>query len=248
VLGFGQIGRLDLNQLEKGVLGYQLDSQAVNACKLLIQKQGINYFYDISNSAEEYFPLQMGNGDYKIILLEKISGSSYKVVQSNLVALSLKKSEDAFLGSVQNICWSTEDLAIKKAAQLTEGLQSDYDKIQAIYDYVVENITYDQVKARSISSGYVPDINDTYYYEKGICYDYSALFAAMLRSVGVPAKLVMGKSRLVKDTYHAWNEVFLETEGKWIVMDTTIDAALRKASKSYSAKKSCDDYTPDKFY
>ncbi|UUZ86988.1 transglutaminase-like domain-containing protein [Paenibacillus sp. P26] len=62
---------------------------------------------------------------------------------------------------------------------------------------------------------------------QGICYDASALFAAMLRSSGVPVKLVQGYAPGIRQ-YHAWNEVYLEGKG-WITMDVTTDAQYIRA-------------------
>ena len=46
----------------------------------------------------------------------------------------------------------------------------------------------------------------------GICFDYAALMAAMLRSQGVPVKLVVGYTGNV---YHAWLNVWSEKDG-WV--------------------------------
>ena len=49
----------------------------------------------------------------------------------------------------------------------------------------------------------------------------------MLRSVGVPTKLVMGRKNDIKE-YHAWNQVYLADNNEWINIDTTYDAGLKK--------------------
>ena len=48
--------------------------------------------------------------------------------------------------------------------------------------------------------------------KKGICFDYAALMCGMLRSQGVPCKLVVGYAGT---TYHAWISVWSEQSG-WI--------------------------------
>ena len=60
-------------------------------------------------------------------------------------------------------------------------------------------------------------------------------------SGGVPVKLVKGYLE-GSDTYYAWNEVYLESSRKWMIIDTTIDAAslssraagMYKDSKQYN--------------
>ncbi|MGN7382731.1 transglutaminase-like domain-containing protein [Paenibacillus sp. SAFN-117] len=75
-----------------------------------------------------------------------------------------------------------------------------------------------------------------------MCYGYSSLFAAMLRSVGIPAKLVMGHSQYVTE-YHAWNEVYLNNE--WVTIDTTIDSGKSNAAAVY---KNSDKYEAMRVY
>lgn len=244
----GMFGSLDYSMLNKGTVGYSLSADSGKKYKLAIQKQGVTYYYNITSGVQDYFPLQTGNGDYTVKLLENVSGSQYRVVQSNVVTLAVAQSQDAFLGSVQNIEWSYEDAAIQKAAELTKDLSTDREKIQAIYNYIITNVTYDRTKARTVTSQYIPEINSTFSTNKGICYDYASLFAAMLRSVNIPAKLVMGSCSLTNGQYHAWNEVYCTDTGSWLVIDTTSDASLRAASKNYDMVKDAGQYTASKVY
>ena len=71
--------------------------------------------------------------------------------------------------------------------------------------------------------------------KKGICFDYCALFSAMLRAQGIPTKLVIGKVQPEGIT-HSWSQVYLD--GKWKWMDTTMDGKGHKES----------DYTMEKEY
>jgi transglutaminase-like putative cysteine protease len=109
---------------------------------------------------------------------------------------------------------------VRLAASLSSG-KSTSEKVKAVYDWVVSHIDYDFGK--NPQAGYVPDIVDTYNSKDGICYDFAALFAAMLRSQGVPTKLVKGYADNVSG-YHAWNEVYVG--GKWYTVDTSNDAQV----------------------
>ena len=84
--------------------------------------------------------------------------------------------------------------------------------MEKIYDYVVANLTYDKAKASSVQSGYLPVLDSVLASKKGICFDYAALMTGMLRSQGVPCKLVVGYAGTV---YHAWINVWTEETG-WI--------------------------------
>ena len=67
---------------------------------------------------------------------------------------------------------------------------------------------------------------------KGICFDYAALMTGMLRSQGVPCKLVVGYAGTA---YHAWISVYtadtgwlngiIEFDGNvWTLVDPTFGA------------------------
>lgn len=81
--------------------------------------------------------------------------------------------------------------------------------------------------------------------KSGICYDYASLFAGILRSQGIPAKLVKGYKSDLKE-YHAWNEVLIDN--KWIVIDTTYDAALKDSKTKVSMIKEKSEYKNLKVY
>ena len=82
--------------------------------------------------------------------------------------------------------------------------------------FVTRTVLYDHIKAKTVESGYLPDVDDTMDTKKGICFDYAALVACMLRTQGVKCKLVIGYA---DQYYHAWNDVLLD--GDWVRYDTT---------------------------
>ncbi|MOA41408.1 Transglutaminase-like superfamily protein [compost metagenome] len=118
-------------------------------------------------------------------------------------------------------------------------------KVQAIYNYVISNIKYDNQLAVKSTADYLPEIDRTFVTKKDICYGYSALFAAMLRSVDIPTKLVMGNSDYVT-TYHAWNEVYLN--GSWVIIDTTVDAGWKGTTTTFEMIKNASKYKAAKQY
>lgn len=189
--------------------------------RVMVEKDGQKYYYSLNNPKEE-IPAQLGSGSYLVKILQNTSGNSYKVVEKSNLNISVNNMA-VYLSSSQPVYWENQDKLIQLANSLTEGLKTDKEKVDAAYKYVISNIKYDYNKINTISNDYVPDIQATIDSKTGICYDYSALFAGILRSQGIHTKLVKGyKTGL--NVYHAWNEVFLD--GEWITVDTTFDAAL----------------------
>lgn len=112
-----------------------------------------------------------------------------------------------------------------KAKQLTMYSNSDKEKAKAIYAWVGANITYDFNKATDVLGG--KSVSDSgaraaWTTKSGICFDYACLYIAMARSIDLPVRLITGEaSNGTEFGPHAWNQVYLEDEGKWINVDTT---------------------------
>ncbi|GIQ67188.1 transglutaminase domain-containing protein [Xylanibacillus composti] len=213
--------------------------------KIRISKGEQQYTYDAGSY--NIFPLQMGDGNYSIMLLEQVTGNKYRLLKGQQVTYKAQTPEEVYQQSIQNIQWDESMDVIEKAAALTEKLETDEEKIKAIYQYVVSNITYDYEKAKSVKSGYIPSVEQTYESKSGICYDYAAIFAAMLRSVDIPTKLVMGHRSDISE-YHAWNEVYLKEKDEWRTIDTTYDAAFIGKQVQSSMYQNSDLYTSERAY
>ncbi|MUT67653.1 transglutaminase-like domain-containing protein [Paenibacillus sp. NEAU-GSW1] len=235
---------LDTSKLNNGVVSVAYDVKSDVKTKVMITKGNEKYTYSLTD-AKENFPLQLGNGDYTVSVLENTSGNKYKVVSKEEVSLELDDTNTVFLNSIQNVKWNSSNKAIQKAKELTANKKTDSEKVKAIYNYIVNNVSYDYDLAANLPTDYLPNIDRTLSSKKDICYGYSALFAAMLRSVDIPTKLVMGNTTYVKQ-YHAWNEVMLN--GEWVIVDTTVDAGLKKANKKYEFAKEASKYTTAKEY
>ena len=237
---------LDVSKLSNGVISINYKVASDTRIKVMITKDSSKYSYNLNANQEiQSFPLQSGNGEYKVAILENISGNKYKTLQSDSISLTLKDTASLYLNSIQNINWAESVDAVKKAQELTKGKKTDEEKAKAIYNYIIRTISYDYKLAGNVSSDYIPVVDRVLSMKKGICYDYSSLYASMLRSIGIPAKLVMGNSSYVEE-YHAWNEVFLN--GKWVIVDTTVDAGYKKNNKTTSFSKEQSKYEAVKVY
>lgn len=211
--------------------------------KVMIQKGDKKYTYDISSSGKkESFPLQLGNGTYKVSLLANTSGNSYKLIASKSIDVKLTNPNSVYLTSIQNIDWNVDSKAVAKAVELTKGVDDVEKKARILWDYMVKNNAYDYNKLSTLSSGYVPVIDQTLAEKKGICYDFTSLYAAMLRSQGKPAKLVKGYAPKNASGYHSWNEVYDESKGQWIIVDTTYDLQVITVNPKVPMIKNSKDF------
>lgn len=242
----GNAGWLNTAKLAQGVVGIRYAVNKDIITRVTVAKGEAKYTYTITAGETEVFlPLQLGNGEYTITVLENTTGNKYQVKHRENVKLDLKDGNAVYLNAIQLVNWNDKGNAAKKAIELAKKQKTDTQKAKAIYDYIVSTIKYDEKLAANVATTYIPNIDQVIKAQKGICYDYAALFAAMLRANGIPAKLVMGKSAYV-DTYHAWNEVYLD--GEWVIMDTTVDTAYKNKNKKIDLYKKADYYVVDKQY
>jgi len=202
--------------------------------KLKVQTKGpsgVTYTYDLrTDGAYETFPMSDGSGDYIVSVFKNVSDNKYASVISAKFTASLTNEFAPFLRPNQYVNFTKDSAAVAKAAALvTEaGAKENLDKVAAVYKYVINNITYDTEKAKSVKSGYLPDVDKVMSSGKGICFDYAALMAAMLRSQNVPVKLVVGNAVSGKNVvYHAWLNVWSEKDG-WVDSAIYFDGSVWK--------------------
>ena len=241
-----------------GVTVYQNDFASIDASNtsqgyVMVKYNGTNekvklqitcpdqscYTYLISDrGAYDTFPLTAGNGSYALQVLENVAGDTYTVSLAQSINVNIEDEFLPFLYPNQYVNFHTDSKAVSKGSDLAKDTYSDLDVVQNSYNYVIKNISYDTEKAQNVSYGYVPDIDDTLSSKKGICFDYAALMASMLRSQNIPTKLEVGYSG---DAYHAWISTYIDDKGwvddiiqfngdTWQIMDPTLAATNDSAA------------------
>lgn len=210
--------------------------------KVKLQTTGpskVTYTYDMTADGEyDAFPFSDGDGSYKITVFKNVSGTKYSTILSKTVTVKMTDPMAPFIRPNQYINYKTDSKAVEIAAEKCSGLDDNLDKVEAVYNYVVGTITYDKDKAKTVKSGYIPDIDKVLESKKGICFDYAALMTAMLRSQNVPCKLVVGYAG---SSYHAWINVWSEKDGwvdnliyfngkEWKLMDPTFASSGNQSS------------------
>lgn len=228
---------IDTQKADEGVIRVSSD-KLDKKIKVMVEKGSTKYYYDL-NKEEEFFPLQLGQGNYTVTVLENSSGNKYKALAKKSFKADISGDNSVYLKSIQLVFWEENMEAIKLAKAIAKDEQDKAKVVQVIYDYIINNIQYDYEKIDKLSTDYIPEIDSILKDKKGICYDYSSLFSAMLRSQGIPTKLVKGYRNEI-NTYHAWNEVYLD--GSWKIIDTTYDSWTLKNGTTYSTFQDADQY------
>ncbi len=115
------------------------------------------------------------------------------------------------------------------AGEITTGLDNDYDRALALQDWFRDNFTYDLDVGPGHSSARI----DTFLQNRrGYCEQFAGSFAAMARSIGMPARVAVGFTwgdrdpadpnlwRVRGEHAHAWPEVFIPGGG-WVAFEPT---------------------------
>ena len=203
---------IDYSNTKSGYVMVDYTQTTGNQLKVQVAGPSTTYTYDLKAEKWTTFPLSDGNGDYKVTVYESMANEKYSTVLSVAFSVDLESEFAPFLHANQYVDYADAVNTMAKTAELTQGTSDTLEKVGKIYDYVIDNVDYDAQKAANIESGYLPVLDDVLASRKGICFDYAALMAGMLRSCDIPCKLVVGYAG---DAYHAWISVWTEESG-WL--------------------------------
>lgn len=215
---------IDYSNMDDGYVMVRFKEETAKALKVQVKGPTTTYTYSIGVGDWETFPLSDGNGAYQIAVYENVESSKYALVQSVGVTVELKDEFAPFLRPNQYVDYAEATLMLETAAKLSAGKETELEKVQAVYEYVIHTLSYDKELAATVKSGYLPELDKVLEKKKGICFDYAALMTGMLRSQSVPCKLVVGYAGTV---YHAWISVYTEADG-WIDNVIYFDGAVWK--------------------
>lgn len=202
---------LDSRGMADGYIFAAVSQKVDKRLKLGVKKDSDIIYYDLNKRGEfELMPLQFGNGKYDFQLYINREGDYYN--NAGLVSLyvKLKNPEAPFLIPNQFVNYSEDTSVVKIADDICKDLDKEA-AFEKICRYVESRYIYDQMKALNVKPGTLPDIETTQAKRMGICQDFAAITVAMLRSQGIPAKLIVGRVGLQR---HAWVMVFLNGEYK----------------------------------
>ncbi len=204
---------LDLSMVNQGVVAVKGTSS--KRLRFIIVVNGQNYYFNMKNDGTpSVFPLTSGSATYKFRVMENTTGSKYRELYSNSTWVQLDSQFVPYVRNSDYVPYTADSACVKKAAELAGTADSAVGVVSKVYGYIISSIVYDYYKANTVQSGYMSDPDSTLSTGTGICFDYAALAAAMLRSQGIPTKMVFGYVG-PSGAYHAWN-MFYTAETGWV--------------------------------
>lgn len=232
----GEGASIDVSQVDATglLLASLVPGASASRHKLVVSHDGEEYAYDLPlDGTVVAVPANMGDGAYDVSVMRNVHDNEYFMILSATASVSL--ADDHLPALSPNIMcpFSEGSECVRKARELAGEATSQGEFAAAACEFVMEAVDYDDAKAAAAPSmsGYVPDPDRTLAEGKGICLDYASLLAAMLRSCGIPARIVVGDI-LPDGEYHAWVEALVDgtweghgmvvSPGKWSRLDVTI--------------------------
>lgn len=232
---------IDISNIDSGyfMINYKGDNEKP---KLQVTgPEAVTYTFDL-HGGEETIPLTQGSGTYQIAAYEHIGDGKYVQLCAVSEDAVINNEYSPYLYPNQYVDFNADSDVVKLGEELAYTANDDLEVVSNVYNYIIENITYDVELATNVKSGYLPVPDETIKSGTGICFDYAAVMASMLRSQQIPTRLEIGYAG---DAYHAWISTYIEEVGwvngivefngtDWKLMDPTIAASQgEKALKSF---------------
>jgi len=135
-------------------------------------------------------------------------------------------------------------------AELTAGLDNEYDRVRALYDYFHPDngFRYSLSTVEGDSGSPIVDFLEN---KRGFCVQYAAALAWLVRAAGYPARVAFGFTRgtarsgariMTNRNLHAWTEVYFPTFG-WVPFDATPGASVPGSTRTPWAPDIDDETT-----
>ncbi len=221
-------GGLDLNAIQQGakILGYDFEAvvQIGNQIPLSAVPTHLN-FPSIAVSMDAYGQLKAPGS---ILPGTSYSAKSAIYIKGNRVYAEQKSpsNKDIFLQRPN----SMDNRIALLASEVSEAFMSVEGKSVALEQYLRLNYSY-SVESLFNSQGRTPLAGFLFDKKEGHCEYFASALAIMLRTIGIPSRLVTGFSATSQNPLtgyfeiyaydaHAWVEAYIEGKG-WLVLEPT---------------------------
>lgn len=145
----------------------------------------------------------------------------------------------------------TDSTVIALSNEICKGLTNDYDKLLAIYNWVADNIYYDYDYLYGKTSSLTYFTSEVLVSRKTVCEGYSNVLMDLVSVQGIPCIKVsgLGVSTAWTNTTassttsnHAWNEAYLESENRWVILDSTWDSGNKYTNGVFETQYRTNSY------
>ena len=179
--------------------------------------------YDLASFSWDYENVGGTSDDGKVIYQgdNVVVGSYYCKEDSDYPAVTFTvnntRNENGTWLYPSSVVQADDINIMNKAADITYGLETAYDKARAIHDWIVLNHFYDNDSLAGARKR--QDAVAVMEYGMAVCEGYANLAAALIRNCGIEVKYISSSSMV-----HGWNHVNVGTaDDDWRLLDCTWD-------------------------
>jgi len=125
----------------------------------------------------------------------------------------------------------------EKSREIVGAEQNPYLAARKIYDHIVNNVTYSHTPHGSLAPLDIPESVFVHEHGFGDCGAQSMYFAALCRSIGIPARATGGNQLFTgMEGTHIWAEFYLPNYG-WVPVDTSVGQIASYLSELTAVQK-----------
>ena len=212
---------LDLSRTNLGLVSININNVHAEKMRITLHEQSVDYENHKDALTRNYYPgtypLTQGPGLYILTIYAAIEPEgSFKSIYSIRINAEFDEIEPYRHSNTSSLFTRSSPLA-KEARKLTDNIKNEEEKVHKIASFINENFVYD--RAYYIETGELGDADLFYERRLGVCYHYSTVFVAMLKSIGIPARQIRGDATDNENNtiYHSWTEYYLD--GEWKTID-----------------------------
>ncbi|MGI6627016.1 MAG: hypothetical protein ACOX4K_01485 [Bacillota bacterium] len=93
-------------------------------------------------------------------MLTNIVDNRYAAIFGTSLDVELADQKAPFLAASQMVRFDEAPKTVELAKELAKDAATDKEKLEAISSYIINNISYDWDKARTVKPGYLPDCDE----------------------------------------------------------------------------------------
>lgn len=239
--GGGEV-MVDLSHTANGYVSLVCNSDGKIKFQTLCGEE--TYTYNVVTGKKQVFPLTCGDGSYSFRVMKNVGGNKYCEIYMCQANVKLKNKFQPYIRPNQYADYTKKSKCVKIARELAEQATCESDFISKVYAYVCDNVTYDYDFAKNVPTDYIPEPDKVLEDKKGICFAYASLAASMLRSQGIPTKIIFGYVA-PDDLYHAWNMFYTKKDG-WVTVEFEVSGKKwSRLDLTFSANGAEDNFIGD---
>ena len=137
-------------------------------------------------------------------------------IDENAPEIAIAELPDELMHNLMPTRYCESDLLARAAFKLFGGLPPGYARVQAIADWIHENVDYQLGSTQATTTAC-----EVFMQRAGVCRDFAHLGVTFCRALNIPARLVVGYARFQEPPpdFHAVFEAYLGH--RWVMFDAT---------------------------